>query len=240
MIAVGVLCAFIVLYWYGKKTSVPEKFSDFLFYNGVASTIVGMGSAAVFQGFYNFIENPENGFRLDGGITFIGGLIGGAGFFLIVYFIFRKRLNGRLLEVLSIIPCSITVAHAFGRIGCFFAGCCYGKVTHSFLGVKFPDLPEPVHPTQLYEAAFLFILFGVMSYLLLKKKFQQNMSLYLIAYGIFRFCIEFLRDDDRGALLGGISPSQFWSIGMVILGIVLWIVLPKFMKKLESDKENAG
>ena len=240
MVAVGVLCAFLVLFLYGKKMGLPEKFLDFLFYDGIASTVVGMGSAALFQGVYNYIENPENGFRLDGGITFIGGLIGGAAFFIVVYLIFRKRLTGRLIESLSIIPCSITVAHGFGRIGCFFAGCCYGKETDSFLGVKFPDLPNPVHPTQLYEAAFLFLLFGVLSYLLLKKKFQNNMSLYLIAYGVFRFCIEFLRDDDRGALIGGVSPSQFWSIGMVALGIILWVVLPKQLKKLKEQKEAAN
>lgn len=240
MVAVGVLCAFLVLFRYGKKMELPEKFLDFLFYDGIASTVVGMGSAALFQGVYNYIENPKNGFRLDGGITFIGGLIGGAAFFIVVYLIFRKRLTGRLIESLSIIPCSITVAHGFGRIGCFFAGCCYGKETDSFLGVKFPDLPNPVHPTQLYEAAFLFLLFGVLSYLLLKKKFQNNMSLYLIAYGVFRFCMEFLRDDDRGALIGGVSPSQFWSIGMVALGIILWVVLPKQLKKLQEQKEAAN
>lgn len=220
MIALGLLCAFIVIFVYGKKKHLDTKLTDFVFYDGVVSIAVGFLSAALFQATYNYIENPSLGFQFGSGITFIGGLIGGAACFLIIYFIFRKRLNIRLLDILSIIPCSIFVAHGFGRIGCFFAGCCYGKPTSSFLGVQFPHLAEPVHATQLYEAAFLFIMFGICSYLVLKKDFKHNMGVYLISYGVFRFLIEFLRGDSRGStLLGIISPSQFWSIFMVIGGV---------------------
>jgi len=235
MIAVGVLAAFGVLFGYGKKLNLNPTLLDFTFYNGIASILVGFGSAAVFQGLYEYIENPEGGFRLDQGITFIGGLIGGVICFLAVYFLLKKKLKIKLTDVLSLAPCSITVAHAFGRVGCFFAGCCYGRETDSFLGVKFPELPSPVHATQLYEAIFLFIIFAVMTFLLLKYGFKHNMSVYLITYGIFRFFIEYLRADDRGQLVAGISPSQFWSIGMVIIGIALWILLDKlFYKKLTS------
>lgn len=221
MIAVGILAAFIVLYTYGKKLNIHTKFIDFIYYNAIVSIILGFGSAAVFQAFYNYIENPEAGFKLGGGITFIGGLIGGAAAFLLIYFIFRKKLKGRLYEAISLLPCCIFVGHAFGRIGCFFAGCCYGRPTDSFLGVKFPEIAGKVHPTQLYEAAFLLIMFGICSYLLLKKSFKHNMSVYLIGYGVFRFLIEFVRNDDRGQLVAGISPSQFWSILMIGLGIGL-------------------
>lgn len=221
MIAVGVLAAFTVLYFYGKKENFSQKFSDFLFYNGIFSVAVGLGSAALFQAVYDFIEDPSRGFRFSGSITFIGGLIGGAGFFLIIYLIFRNKIEGKLSDALPVIPCSITLAHGFGRIGCFFAGCCYGKETDSVLGVKFPCLPNPVHPTQLYEAAFLFLLCAVMAYLLLKKSFRYNMSVYLVSYGIFRFAIEYLRDDHRGELVSGITPSQFWSVCMVALGVLL-------------------
>ena len=84
-----------------------------------------------------------------------------------------------------------------------------------------------MHPTQLYEAAFLFLLFALASYLLLKKKFWGNMSLYLICYGIFRFLIEFIRDDERGKLIGKLTPSQFWSLIMIALGAVLIPIMYK-------------
>jgi len=225
MIAVGILAAFIVLYTYGKKQGLHTKFIDFIYYNAIASIALGFGSAALFQSFYNYIENPEAGFKLGGGITFIGGLIGGAAAFLLIYLAFRKKLKGRLYEAISLIPCCIFVAHGFGRVGCFFAGCCYGRPTESFLGVCFPNVAGKVHPTQLYEAAFLFIMFAICSYLLLKKNFKHNMSVYLIAYGIFRFLIEFVRNDDRGQLVAGISPSQFWSILMVGLGVGLIFIM---------------
>ncbi len=231
MIAIGVLAAFIVLFTYAKKLKIQEKFTDFVFYNAIVSIIVGFGSAALFQAFYNWIENPSAGFKLGGGITFIGGLIGGALCFLLIYFIFRKRYTSKLTDVLSLIPCAIFIAHGFGRVGCFFAGCCYGKPTDSFLGIKFPNLSHAVHPTMLYEAIFLFIMFGVCTLLLFKWKFKHNMSLYLITYGVFRFLIEYLRGDYRGSFIPGISPSQFWSILMIAIGVALWIGLEMYLKK---------
>lgn len=237
MIAIGLLACFGVLFYYGKKKKIEEKFIDFIFYNGVLSIIVGFGSAALFQATYNYIENPSVGFRLDGGITFIGGLIGGIITFLVVYALLRKRYKTRLSDVISMPPCCILIAHAFGRIGCFFAGCCYGKETDSFLGVKFPGLPNPVHATQLYEAAFLFVLFAICFILLMKKDFKHNLSVYLIAYGIFRFCIEFLRDDARGVFVAGISPSQFWSILMVVGGVAVYFYLRYLEKKRAVEKQ---
>ena len=237
MVAVGILGTFLVLYLYSKIKKVDIKFTDFAFYNGIASIVFGFGSAALFQSVYDYIENPEAGFRFSGSITFIGGLIGGVLCFVVVYLIFRKKYTTKLYQVVSIYPCCIIIAHAFGRVGCFFAGCCYGKPTDSFLGVKFPRLPYEVHPTQLYEAAFLFLLFAVCSYLVLKKNFSHNLSVYLISYGIFRFFIEFLRDDDRGELVGMISPSQFWSILMVVAGVVL-IFLMKYWQKNDIKTEG--
>ena len=224
MIGIGLIAAFAVLFLYAKKQGVDDKFTTFIFYNGIASIVIGFLSATLFQATYNYIKNPSSGFHFGSGMTFIGGLIGGVVCFMSIYLIFRKRYETKLSAVISILPCSIMVAHGFGRIGCFFAGCCYGKETDSFLGVQFPNLPNPVHPTQLYEALFLFILFAVCSVLLLKKNFKHNLSLYLISYGIFRFAIEFLRGDDRGQLIGIISPSQFWSILMIIAGIAIFVV----------------
>lgn len=222
MISIGLLCCFAVLYIYAKLWKIKEKFVDFIFFTGVGAIIFGFFAAAVFQGLYNYIENPSAGFHIDGGITVMGGLVGGAGFFLVIYFLLRKRYKERLYQIVSIIPCCALIAHAFGRIGCFFAGCCYGKETDSFLGVQFPGLPSPVHPTQLYEAVFLFLLFGVCSFLALKKKYQHNLSLYLVVYGLFRFLIEFLRDDSRGELIVGISPSQFLSLLFIVGGVAVY------------------
>lgn len=233
MIAIGILFAFGVLFFYGKKASVDAKFLDFIFYDGLISIAVGFGFAALFQAIYNYIENLSAGFHVGEGITFIGGLIGGAACFLVIYYFCRKKYNNSLLDVLSLLPCCIVLAHGFGRIRCFFAGCCYGRETDCFLGVKFPGMPNPVHPTQLYEAVFLFLLFTLFSYLLLKKKCKYNMPLYLILYGTFRFLLEFIRGDECGRLIRFFSPSQFWSFLMIIGGVVLYMVLFRLLKKKE-------
>ena len=88
-------------YTYSKKIKLDPKFIDFMYYNALTAIAVGFGSAALFQATYNYLENPAGGFNFKGGITFIGGLIGGAASFLIVYVIFRKKLTGRLYEAIS-------------------------------------------------------------------------------------------------------------------------------------------
>lgn len=229
MIALGILACFLVLYLYSKRLGVETKLVDFAFYDGVFSIIVGFGAAALVQATLNYIKNPAAGFRIGSGITVVPGLIGGAGFFLIVYFLLRKRMNLHLLRILPVVPCCITVAHAFGRIGCFFAGCCYGRETDSALGVHFKYVSGNRLPTQLFEAAFLFLLFAVLTLLVLKWKCPYTLSVYLVAYGIFRFIIEFFRGDDRGQIFGGaLSPSQVGSIVYLLLGIG-WFFLHRYL-----------
>ncbi len=235
MIAVGILACFGILFWYGKKKKIQSSFMDFTFYLGIAAIAVGFGTAALFQATYNYIENPSAGFDLGGGITFIGGLLGGIATFVGLYFIFRKKYTARLVDVISFLPCCILIAHAFGRVGCFFAGCCYGKETDFFLGIQFPGMSHKVHPTQLYEAIFLFALFAVCFFLAVKKDFKHNLSLYLIVYGVFRFLIEFLRDDDRGSFIGALSPSQFWSIMLVVGGVAVYFLLEWAYKRRAAE-----
>ena len=89
---------------------------------------------------------------------------------------------------------------------------------------------------MLYEAVFLFILFGVCCFIFLKYNTKQNLSIYLIAYGLFRFFIEYLRGDERGSFIPGISPSQFWSIIMVLAGVALFVYIYYITKKKPSTE----
>ena len=243
MIGVGILACFSILYLYGKKEKIEESFMDFVFYNTIVAIALGFGAAALFQATYNYIENPEAGFDFGSGITFIGGLIGGVISFLVGYAIFRKRFKTRLVDIISFIPCCILIAHAFGRVGCLFAGCCHGEKTTAWYGIFMHTVEfgyAKVVPTQLFEALFLFALFAICFILVWKKKFKHNMSLYLIAYGIFRFLLEFLRADDRGQLLGVISPSQFWSLLMIVAGVAVYFLLEWLYKKRAAELAAAG
>ena len=245
MIAVGLLACFGVLFYFSKRKGHDSRYTDFIFYDAIFAIAFGFLSAALFQAFYNYLENPEQGFRFGSGITFIGGLIGGVISFLLIYFLFRKHSHGKLTDILSIAPCCILIAHAFGRLGCLFAGCCHGEYLgkeYEFGGIFMRPSGKASGyyvPIQLYEALFLFVLFGVCSYLLLKKDFKHNLSIYLIFYGIFRFVNEFFRSDSRGQFVGNLSPSQFWSIVMVIAGVGVYFLLEYVYKKRALKGEES-
>lgn len=233
---IGVIAAFILLIVYFKFVIKKDKFFilDLLF-SGIIAVLFGVIFACLFENLYEFALDPKN-YKWTFGMTFLGGLFGGVVGFLIMYFFYFKKRNGSAMkELLIIAPSCITLAHAFGRIGCFLAGCCYGIETDSIIGVKFPALDHKVIPTQLIECFFLFLLTGIMLLLVLKFKFKYCFVVYLLSYGIFRFIIEFFRGDDRGAFLSIFSPSQVWCILMVIGAIPLYFLIRKFIFKNEID-----
>lgn len=216
----GLLAALYMLTVFASKKKVPSAVQNFYINLTLAAMAGGYFSGFLFQAVYNFFDYGVFEFK---GITFLGGLIGGAAVFLVGYRLFAKeKERAHFSTILDAAPCCILIGHGLGRIGCFFAGCCHGIETDSFLGVYFPVHQAKMYPTQLFEAAFLFIMSGVTSYLFLKDK-KINLIVYLISYGIFRFLIEFLRgDDSRGKfLLSFLTPSQTWSAIMVILGAAL-------------------
>lgn len=120
-IAIGIVLCIITLHFLGKKLNLDKKFVSNVETIAYGAILVGLFSSALFQGIYNWIDG--RGFSLTGGITFIGGLIGGVVAFITIYFIFRKTLTGKFVDVLYVAPACILVAHGLGRIGCFFAGC---------------------------------------------------------------------------------------------------------------------
>ena len=185
----------------------------------------------VFDGVFHSIKEGELSF---GSISFLGGLIGGVTSFLLLLKYFYKEDNKDVRKIMNTILTGVVLAHVFGRIGCFFAGCCYGIPTESFLGVAFPsghphiiNGDATVFPTQLFEAFFLLMLFVALNKVKRLRNFE--VEAYMIGYGIWRILIEFIRGDDRGSLFPLITtqynvyptPSQFISLLMILFGIYL-------------------
>lgn len=154
-----------------------------------------------------------------GGLTYYGG------FMLAVpvgmWYARRKQLN--VLKVADVAAPAMMIALFFGRIGCYFNGCCYGSRTDSWVGVRFPNRPGPVHPTQLYEAVTVVVLFVVLYFVVRPRKRNDGevFGALLILYGIARSFLEIFRADPRGSL-GPLSTSQLMSIPLVALGI--WLI----------------
>lgn len=161
------------------------------------------------------------------GFVFFGGLLVAVGAAL--WYMRCKQLP--ILKTADFLIAGVPLGHALGRIGCFLAGCCYGKPTTLPWGVRFTDPhalvpPElmniPLHPTQLYEAGLNFLLFLLLHYAS-KKPHREGkiLVLYVLYYATMRFAIEFLRGDFRGGFVLGLSPSQV--ISLFVIGVALWI-----------------
>ena len=225
-IFLGVIACFILFWLYKKKYNLNEKYTFDIFILACISIVIGIGFAVGFQALFDLIKGSVRGSAM----TFYGGLVGGVITFLLGYFLVIKKIYKEVSftsDILPIAPACITVAHAFGRVGCFMAGCCYGVETDSFFGVIFPGMNHAVLPTQLFEAIFLFALTGLFFIIAIKKRWIHNLSLYLLSYGIFRFLIEFLRGDNRGGFILGLSPSQVFSLLGVVISIVLYFVIER-------------
>ena len=237
MLVLGVVLCVVFVYLMTRREKFSYTMSYLIIAIGFIAIICGLLSATLFQSIYNYIQDPSQGFVFEG-MTFIGGLLGGSIFYIGLYCIYTYLINPKLkdtnrfknkkdktlFDALKFIPIGITLAHAVGRIGCFFEGCCYGKPTNAWYGIKFATTSEKVIPTQLFESIFLFLLTGVMLFLYLKFEFAYCFGVYGISYGIYRFISEFYRGDDRGTFIGNISPSQFWCIFFVLGGIAFILV----------------
>jgi len=241
MLALGLVSSFVLLEIYGRVHKWEKLLLSAIEILGIVSIIIGFFGAVLMQNLYNFINNPSS-YSWSWAMTFYGGLLFGISAFLLGYFLFLRKKYGPFMgDLLIIAPASISVAHAYGRVGCFLAGCCYGKETDSFLGLVFLTTNGvKVLPTQLWEAIFLFLLSAILFLLALKRQWRFNSVIYLCGYGIWRFIIEFFRGDYRGSFIPGLTPSQFWSILLFLGGIIYLLYLLIFDKSKNKNVEQSS
>lgn len=209
-------------------------------------------SARLFDALFHSLQRGE---LTAAGITWEGGVIGGFTAYVLLAHFFLREKRGQVLRHFSCLIPGVALGHALGRVGCFFGGCCYGKVSFAH-GVVFPDgspadlaipnnLPGsvPVLPTQLYEAGFELLLFLLMLALYRRMK-KDNLSFWLVTYGVFRFALEFFRGDDRGSTGFFLSPSQLMSIVLVVAGVLVFLfergkIFPRLRSKTAVWREQA-
>ena len=229
MIAIGIIVAGLMFLRKGKEKGYDEDKLTNLMILAVVSGIVGGKLLFILVNIKEIMKDKSLLYNLGEGFVVYGAIILGT---LSVYIYTRKK-KWDFLSVMDCIMPGLAIAQGFGRIGCFLAGCCYGKATDLFMGVTFPvDSLAPsgiaLHPTQLYSSVFDFIL-GAFLIIYSRNKNAKNgklTSAYVIFYSIGRFIVEFLRDDKRGALWI-FSTSQWIAIGTLILGIILFVWVNK-------------
>jgi len=149
--------------------------------------------------------------------------------------VYSRMNKAPLLAVCDVGAIMLALGHAIGRLGCFVAGCCYGKPTSLPWGVTFTNpvaeriagtpLGIPLHPTQLYESAAEFLNFALLWWLSTRQKFTgQIFGAFFMLYGIERGTIEFFRGDPGRTMMfhDTVSLMQIVSVGLILTGAFLW------------------
>ena len=217
---------FLACWWLIERLSGRKDLSNLLLALMLGG-VVGSRIAYVIEHWQaEFAANPAAIIRVDqGGLMFYGGFILSFAIFFI-WCAIRREHPLRLADLLATV---LPLGHAFGRVGCFFYGCCYGRDSNAWCAVVFPPgSPSwhehgrrlvPVLPTQLFEAAALILLFAALMWLWRRPSRRPGMIVgaYLVGYAVIRFGIEYLRGDPRAAV-GPFSISQAISICMVAVG----------------------
>jgi len=232
MVCLGALLAFSLAICLSRKKKLDAV--EFISYGIFLIVAFWLGSI-IYKLVFGIIEDPGDFFAgpfrlktlvIENGTSVVGGILG-AILFSVIYL---RKVSLPFWQTTDIAFMVIPLGQAIGRIGCFLAGCCYGRPTTLFWGVKFPRHLSPVHPTQLYEAALNFLNFVFLLRLHKKKKFEgQIFAFYLMYYSIIRFVVEYWRGDEyRGFLFIGSSPwtslsiPQFMSIIGFGAGFIIW------------------
>lgn len=245
MMAIGFsLCYFLAIRLAKLSGRNPDEVQTIVMVAAIGG-VIGARIVYVLQNWqHEFAHAPLNMFMIwRGGLVFYGGFIV-ASAALLTYAYLKKE---RLASLADFCAVFVPLGHLFGRIGCFFFGCCYGKmVPDAWYAVAFPKgsppwihqvemrhiLPYasqslPVCPTQLVEAAGCAVLFAVLWWLY--RRYQSVYGLctavYCAGYALLRFGVECLRDDPRGATYFGMTFSQTISVGLLIAAFVLTILI---------------
>ncbi|MBU3228375.1 prolipoprotein diacylglyceryl transferase [Clostridium algidicarnis] len=238
MIALGILFGFLLL---DKRAKDKGYDSDTIFDVTIFAIIAGVIGGKllyIITDINTIINNPSMLKDVGSGFVVYGSIIGGA---LAVYF-YSKKNKWNVLKIFDLMIPSVSLAQAFGRIGCLLAGCCYGAPTNSPLSITFTNtllapLGVPLHPTQIYSSILdLLLTLFLLWYDKKAPKQGRVFYMYMILYSVGRILIEFIRDDPRGNV-GIFSTSQFIGVITVVLGILLFNVDKIKGRLVKSDKK---
>lgn len=241
LVAAGFLLGLSLAIRQAKKEGISSnKIVDLGFYMLIAAIIGSRVLFVIINSAYYF-KNPIAIFRIwEGGLMFYGGVLLAVP--TAIWYMRKNELG--IWSTADLFAPSISIGHAVGRLGCFAAGCCYGKPAEGLpWAVTFINSESlartgiPLHPTQLYESAGEFINFLILITLRRYQSFKgQLFWTYILLYSILRFTVEFFRGDEvRGFMYGGLSISQGISIIMFTGAIVGLMV---FRKKEGNTKRR--
>ncbi|MFA5859888.1 MAG: prolipoprotein diacylglyceryl transferase [Elusimicrobiota bacterium] len=237
--AIGLMVAAWVVLVQTRKDKVDDNLVYDLIFCIILGILIGARIFYVIMNLGYYLKEPLKVLALwEGGLYFHGGLIGGilAG----VVFALIKKIS--IFEYFDYFAPAVAVGHAMGRIGCFFAGCCYGKPTGFFMHIVFTNENSlaptgiPLHPAQVYSAIGDFCIFLALWLRRGKKRYKGQLLIeYLMMFSCFRYFIEFLRGDDRGVGIAGLSVTQVVSVVVFAVALVISVYMTKKIVKPQKD-----
>ena len=232
MILLGILVANIVAFKVSKRFETNYFDVVLLEIYGIIGAFIGSKALYLIISYKDIEWSRITEFKyfsniLANGFVFYGGLALAIVFILLGGKIHKLKTFSILRKFIFMIP----IMHAFGRVGCFFAGCCYGRPYKGFGAVTFPEGSQgpsgvSLFPVQLVEAVIVLIIAIVLLWLQIKKDFYYTIETYLLAYSVVRFILEFFRYDAIRGEAFGLSTSQWISI-VVFIGTVVSIIYRK-------------
>lgn len=234
MIAIGFAAALFLSLSRAKKRGLDEDIIYGILFCAVIGGLAGTRILFYIVEIPQILKDPSILWNFKEGYVVYGGIIGGV---LCSYFYCKKK-NVIFADYFDLVMPAVAMAQGFGRLGCFFAGCCYGRLTDSVFGITFSHssyAPNGVKliPTQLMSSAGDFAIAAVLLLYAAKKPKRTRVgAAYLMLYGVGRFIIEFFRGDYRGSV-GIFSTSQLISFGIIAIGILLYM----FASRLKVNKE---
>ena len=240
-IALGALLGILLISRESRKQGYnQQKILDLAFY-GLIAAIIGSRVFYIVLNFNYYLKNPLEAVMIwRGGLVFYGGFI----FAFFTCYFYLKKQKMPFLKTCDILAPGLALGEAFGRIGCFFAGCCYGTSSNLPWAVIFnhpqslAKIGVPLHPTQLYASFKALVVFAIlMSFRRFKKGDGQIIWLYSLFYALGRLIIEPFRGDERGLMIFG-TFTLTQAIALIFAPLALYMVIYLGREKTSSPNSH--
>lgn len=217
LVAIAFATALYLVWKDSKRVKIDQdKTIDFSLW-ALVLALIGARLVYVLFDLGNFLKNPvEILFLQNGGLSIHGALLGG----ILAGWLFTRKKNIPFFRLADLVAPPLILAQGIGRLGCFLAGICYGKITEIPWAVRFSTVPGLRHPTQLYESGLDIVVFLFLWSYRKKAKFEGEIFLiYLVAYSVVRSFVEFYRDDMT--MVGPLTVTQLISLPVIIFSLAL-------------------
>lgn len=225
MIAIGAISAYLTVEYRAKRKGMQYELIFSLFIWCLVGGILGAKLLYLITQIKAILENPSILLNITEGFVVYGGIIGG----ILAGYLFCRKHKIDFLQYFDLVMPSIALAQGFGRVGCIFAGCCYGVKTDGLISFEYhvseyAPIGVPLVPTQIISSILNFLNFITLVFISRRTKASgQVAGFYLVFYSVGRFIIEFFRGDLERGTIGILSTSQFISIFLFVIGLAIII-----------------